>query len=152
MVFRDYVGILYVGGVMGAAAVALYAMAPDDPESLHHARALAFSLLALSPLIHAFNCRSAIRSAFTVRPLISIPLIAAVCVSATIHLIAVLVPSLQPVFKTFPVSLTEWAWVLGLAVLVIPAVELVKMVNRKRLELIGMGPPASTALPSRRGR
>ena len=152
MVFRDYVGIAYVGAVMGAAAVVLYAVAPQDPESLKHARALAFSLLALSPLMHAFSCRSAIRSAFSVRPLISIPLMVAVAVSAAIHLVAVLVPSLQPVFKTFPVSLTEWTWVLGLAVVVVPAVELVKWMNRKRLELIGMGPPASTALPSRRGR
>src|SRR5580700_1700301 len=50
---RDYFGILYVGVVMGAAAVALYAFQAHDEEALHHTRAMAFSLLALSPLFHA---------------------------------------------------------------------------------------------------
>jgi Ca2+-transporting ATPase len=76
----------------------------------------------------------------------------AVVVSSVIHLIAVLVPALQPVFKTYPVSLGEWLRVLALAALVLPAVEIAKFVNRVRLERIGMGPPASSALPSRRGR
>jgi len=152
MVFRDYLGIAYVGAVMGTAAVAIYAMSPPDPSSLDHARALAFSLLALSPLMHAFSCRSPIRSILSSRPLISTPLIVAVGASAAIHLVAVLVPSLQPVFKTFPVSLSEWGMVLGLAALVIPTVEVAKWINRMRLEARGMGPPSTLARPTRRGR
>ncbi|MEZ4447672.1 MAG: cation-translocating P-type ATPase, partial [Polyangiaceae bacterium] len=131
MVFRDYVGILYVGVVMGLAAVAIYALAPQS--DLLEARALAFSLLALSPLMHAFSCRSPVRSVFSSKPLLSIPLLAAVIVSASIHLVAVLVPALQPVFKTFPVAGAQWVMVLGLAVLVVPAVELAKRVNRGHL-------------------
>jgi Ca2+-transporting ATPase len=152
MVFRDYVGIAYVGAIMGAAAVTLYAIAPDESLALKQARALAFSVLALSPLVHAFSCRSPIRSVFASRPLISLPLIVAVLASAAIHLVAVLVPSLQPVFKTYPVTSTQWGLVLGLAVLVIPAVEIAKLLNRKRLDLQGMGPPATDARPTRRGR
>lgn len=132
--------------------MAIYALAPSDPDSMAHARALAFSLLALSPLMHAFSCRSPIRSIFASRPLISVPLIVAVAVSAGIHLVAVLVPSLQPVFKTFPVSVNEWGMVLGLAALVIPAVEIAKWVNRLRLEARGMGPPSTKAKPTSRGR
>lgn len=152
MVFRDYLGIAYVGTIMGGAAVAIYALAPSDPTSLAHARALAFSLLALSPLMHSFSCRSPIRSAFASRPLISVPLIIAVAVSAAIHLVAVLVPSLQPVFKTFPVTVEQWGMVLGLAAIVIPAVEVAKWINRMRLEARGMGPPSTKAKPTRRGR
>src|SRR5262249_49783722 len=55
---RDYFGMLYVGGVMGAAAVALYATSSQGEVALLHTRALAFSLLALSPLFHAWSCRS----------------------------------------------------------------------------------------------
>ncbi len=152
MVFRDYLGILFVGVVMGGAAIALYALSPQDKESLAHTRALAFTLLALSPLMHAFSCRSPIRSAFAARPLMSVPLIVAVAVSASIHLVAVLVPSLQPIFKTYHVDLLEWALVLGMAFLVFPAVEIAKLVNRKRMNLLGMGPPPSSYLPSQRGR
>ncbi len=152
MVFRDYLGIAFVGAIMGMAAVAIYLSSPQDPESLAHARALAFSVLALSPLMHAFSCRSPIRSAFMSRPFISIPLVIAVIASAAIHLVAVLVPSLQPVFRTFPVSPEEWLMVLGLAALVVPAVEIAKWLNRKRMEMMGMAPPKSTEMPMRRRR
>jgi Ca2+-transporting ATPase len=152
MVFRDYLGILFVGGIMGGAAIAIYALSPQDPQSLEHARALAFTVLALSPLMHSFSCRSPIRSALSARPLLSLPLLVAVAISASIHLVAVLVPSLQPIFKTFPISAIEWAQVLGLAFLVFPAVEIAKAANRKRMAMLGVGPPPPSYVPSRRGR
>ncbi|MBM4374459.1 MAG: cation-translocating P-type ATPase [Deltaproteobacteria bacterium] len=130
MVFRDYLGMLFVGTVMGGAAVATYALAPQDPQSLEAARALAFTLLAVSPLIHAWSCRSPIRSVLQCRPRMSWPLFFAVLFSLGIHLVAVLVPSLQPVFRTFSVSPSEWVFVLGLAAIVLPAVELAKLFNR----------------------
>ncbi len=130
LIGRDYWGILYVGAVMGAAAIALYAMSPKDPVSLEHARAIAFSLLALSPLFHAFSCRSPVASVLSMRPLLSVPLLVAVAVSTGIHLVAILVPSLQPVFKTFPMTSNEWMWMLGLSASIIPAVEIAKAVYR----------------------
>jgi len=79
---RDYLGILYVGGIMGAAAIALYVMSPQDETNLLETRALAFSLLALSPLFHAWSCRSPLLSAFSSKPLISLPLLIACAASA----------------------------------------------------------------------
>ncbi|MEP7126999.1 MAG: cation-translocating P-type ATPase, partial [Byssovorax sp.] len=129
---RDYVGMLYVGVVMGAAAIALYAMAPaGNEEGLAHARAMAFSLLALSPLFHAWSCRSPVMSVLSSRPLISIPLVLAVAASAAIHLVAVLVPALRPVFRTFPMTSNEWLVLLALSGLIIPAVEVAKIVYRR---------------------
>ncbi len=131
LVRRDYFGILYVGAVMGAAAVALYALGPQDKEGLHETRAMAFSLLALSPLFHAWSCRSPVISLLSSRPLVSLPLVVAVVTSAAIHLIAVLVPSLRPVFRTFPMTPRQWLLLLGLSALIIPAVELAKLVYRR---------------------
>jgi Ca2+-transporting ATPase len=129
---RDYVGMLYVGVVMGASAIALYATAPaGNEEALGHARAMAFSLLALSPLFHAWSCRSPVMSVLSSRPLISIPLVLAVAASAAIHLVAVLVPGLRPVFRTFPMTSNEWLVLLALSGLIIPAVEVAKIVYRK---------------------
>jgi len=132
---RDYLGVLYVGAVMGAAAIFIYALANAGAAaegSLVEARALAFTMLAFSPLLHAFSCRSADISVFKMRPALSKPLLVAVVASAAIHLVAVLVPPLQPVFRTFPVSLQDWTLVLGLAFLVVPTVEIAKAIDRAR--------------------
>jgi Ca2+-transporting ATPase len=122
----------FVGLWMGAAAVATYLipLRPNDPFAVKHARALAFSLLALSPLLHAFNCRSSTRSLFSQRPFLPRALIGAVAVSAAIHLVAVLVPSLRPVFQTFAMDGREWGLLLVLSASIIPAVELSKVVLR----------------------
>jgi P-type Ca2+ transporter type 2C len=128
---RDYVGILYVGVVMGAAAVGLYAIGAKDPEALLHTRAMAFSLLALSPLFHSWSCRSPVLSVLQTRPLFSLPLFLAAALSAGIHLVAVLVPSLRPVFRTYPMDTHEWLLLLGLAALIVPAVEVAKMIYRR---------------------
>ncbi|MFO0586684.1 MAG: cation-translocating P-type ATPase [Polyangiaceae bacterium] len=127
---RDYLGMLYVGVVMGAAAVLLYATSQQDSAALDRTRAMAFSLLALSPLFHAFSCRSPKRSIVSLTPLLSKPLLIAVIASAAIHLVAVLVPGLQPVFKTFDMTGREWWILLALSAVIIPLVELAKFVYR----------------------
>jgi P-type Ca2+ transporter type 2C len=141
---RDYFGILYVGVVMGAAAVALYAIEDKDPETLRHTRAMAFSLLALSPLFHAWSCRSPVLSVIQTRPLFSVPLFIAGALSAGIHLVAVLVPGLRPVFRTFAMSTPEWLLLLGLAALIVPAVELAKL-GYRRARPADASPPPSRA-------
>ncbi|MDI1436690.1 cation-translocating P-type ATPase [Polyangium sorediatum] len=127
---RDYLGILYVGGIMGAAAIALYVLSPQDEQGLLQTRALAFSLLALSPLFHAWSCRSPVLSAFSSKPLVSLPLVLACAASAAIHLVAILVPSLRPVFRTYAMSPNEWMILLVLSALVVPAVEIAKAIDR----------------------
>jgi P-type Ca2+ transporter type 2C len=130
---RDWLGIAFVGAWMGGAAMLCYLLPllPNDPLAARHARAIAFSLLALSPLLHAFNCRSATSSLVKLRPLLPRALIAAVAVSAGIHLVAVLVPSLRPVFRTFPMSAREWEVLLVLSASIIPGIEAYKLVLRR---------------------
>jgi Ca2+-transporting ATPase len=130
LVRRDYLGILYVGLIMGAAALVLYGIAPQDEDHMLQARALAFSVLALSPLFHAWSCRSPSLSIFSMRPLVSLPLVIACAASASIHLVAILVPALRPVFRTYVLSANEWMLLLGLAALVVPAVEIAKGLDR----------------------
>jgi Ca2+-transporting ATPase len=146
---RDYLGILFVGGIMGGLAVLVYALysKSGEPAALDRARALAFSLLAISPLFHAWNCRSPHRSALASKPLFPKALILAVLASALIHLIAVVVPVLQPVFRTFDMATSEWLLLVGLSFAIIPAVELAKLVYRGMLRKsdappLSMRPPA----------
>jgi P-type Ca2+ transporter type 2C len=129
---RDWLGMAAVGGWMGGAAMIAYLapLRPTDPLAGVRGRAIAFSLLALSPLFHAFNCRSATASIFRLRPLLPLALVAAVVVSAGIHLTAVLVPGLRPVFRTFSMSGPEWTTLLVLSVSIIPAIEALKLGDR----------------------
>ena len=131
MGLREYYGIPFVGAVMGGMAVVLYVMASGGgTEQMLLARNCAFSLLALSPLMHAFSCRSSISSIVSLRPVISIPLVGAVIISTAIHLVAVLVPPLRPVFKTHWMTALEWSQVLMLSAVIIPAMEMIKAVTR----------------------
>jgi P-type Ca2+ transporter type 2C len=150
LVRRDYLGMMFVGAIMGAAAVFLYARSPQDDQSLTFTRAMAFSLLALSPLFHAFSCRSPTHSLFSARPLLSTPLLIAVAASAAIHLIAVFVPGLQPVFKTYDMSGNDWILLIGLSFLVVPAVEIAKAVYRVVRPHHHAAPVADNAVPSKR--
>jgi Ca2+-transporting ATPase len=129
---RDWLGMAFVGLWMGGAAIVCYLIPihPDDLMAVKHGRAIAFSLLALSPLLHAFNCRSATSSILSLRPILPIALVGAVVLSAGIHLVAILVPSLRPVFQTFPMSSSEWTMLLLLSASIIPGVELLKLAQR----------------------
>jgi P-type Ca2+ transporter type 2C len=139
---RAYLGILFVGVWMGACAMACYLWPweVNDPLVTKHARAIAFSLLALSPLFHGFNCRSPSASVVRMRPLVSRPLVGAVVVSAGIHLVAVLVPALWLVFQTFAMSAKQWVVLLVLSASIIPAVELLKALERAGVVGTDLGP------------
>jgi len=159
---REYLGILVVGAWMAVAALLAY-----DWRTLTGAvtvtshggafgRAMAFSLLALSPLFHAANCRSSTASVFALHPLLSRPLIVAVGLSAAIHLV-VFIPALQPIFRTFSLSLEEWGFLLLLSASIVPAVELLKLLQRRSLLGHDLAPavhraPGGHALTSRRER
>lgn len=138
---REYFGIAVVGVLMCALALLCAfwqwpsAASFSNDEKSNFARAIAFSLLALCPLFHAFNCRSATASLFSSRPLISIPLLLSVVVSAAIHLVSVLVPSLRSVFFTYALSASEWGLLLLLSFSIIPMIEMMKFGQRRFLRL-----------------
>jgi Ca2+-transporting ATPase len=142
---REYLGILAVGLWMGACAMACYLWPWKDADAPLHARAIAFSLLALSPLFHAFNCRSPTASILALRPLVSRPLVIAVVLSAAIHLVAILVPELRTVFVTFAMSGEEWSVLLLLSASIIPAIEALKFLQRRGVVGVDLGPMSRRA-------
>jgi len=129
---REYLGIAFVGVWMGAAALLTYfwPWGGMGGDSRLEERAAAFSLLALSPLFHALSCRSATASILSLRPMISGALALGVTLSAAIHLVAVLVPSLQPVFRTYFMSGHEWLMLLLLSASIVPGMEILKALQR----------------------
>ena len=144
---REYLGIGVVGLIMGGLAVACYYWPWTLPgvDRFEYGRAIAFSLLALSPLFHALNCRSATASIFSLRPLLPIALLASMVVSAAIHLVAVLVPSLREVFKTYSLSPTEWLVLIALSASIVPVIEVVKALQRAGVVGKNLGPMSRRA-------
>ena len=139
---RDYLGIATVGVLMGGLAIGCYFWPWTLPgvDRFEYGRAVAFSLLALSPLFHALNCRSATLSIFAMRPLVPVALIASMVVSAAIHLVSVLVPSLREVFKTYSLSGTEWLVLIALSASIVPMIELLKVLQRMGVVGKDLGP------------
>ncbi len=140
---REYLGISFVGVWMGACAIACYLWPwPIDavPEGAVGARSIAFSLLAVSPLFHAINCRSGTASFLSLRPILPGALLAACALSFGIHLVAVVVPSLRPVFRTFPMGGYEWGVLLAFSASIIPAIEVMKWIQRRGLLADSLGP------------
>ena len=129
---REYLGIAGVGVLMGGCAILCYYWPWDvaNAEYASYGRAMAFSLLALSPLFHALNCRSPSESMFRMKPLLPAALFIAIVVSAAIHLVAILVPSLRAVFQTHWIGSKEWFILLALSASIIPAVEVLKLFQR----------------------
>jgi len=154
--WRDYAGILLVGVVMGSAALMLFWLPSYVPhffqgatreEQLLEARSMAFTVLAISPLFHAFNCRSTHDSIFKVGLFSNRFLWGAVSVSAAVHLITIFVPALHPIFKTHWLDSTQWLLVLGLSFLPIPVVEVAKLLGPRpppRLPTLAPAAPAGS--------
>jgi Ca2+-transporting ATPase len=150
---REYLGILVVGLWMAGTALVAYEWRwqpgtlgfLSDFQGGGAGRAVAFSLLALSPLFHAANCRSATTSVLALRPFVSRPLVVAVGLSAAVHLV-VFIPALQPVFRTFTMTLPEWVLLLVLSASIVPAFELWKLLERHNV--LGADLAPSTRRPA----
>ncbi len=135
---RDFLGMILVGFVMGGAALFvmwLPGLAPDlvggpglAADDHSRARAMAFTLLAVSPLFHAFNCRSRTRSAFS-QLFANRALWGAIAISLSVHVVTLIVPVLYPIFHTHLLNMTEWGVVLALSALPIPIFEAIKLVQ-----------------------
>ena len=95
------------------------------------ARALAFVTLIIFQLFNAINYRSEKISIFKLNPFSNKYLVLALMVSFVLQLLVIYVPSLQPLFKTFPLSVRDWVTVLLAASTIILLYELKKAYQRK---------------------
>jgi Ca2+-transporting ATPase len=120
--------ILYHGTLIAAvSAIAYYVVYAGDASRLPAARTAAFCTIAYAQLFFSFACRS---HRYTLPQLgfFSNPwLVAAIGISGLLLLATVLVPFLQPLFKTVPQFTWEWLLIAALALTPVTTVELVKL-------------------------
>ena len=91
---------------------------------------MTFIVLAFSQLLHSLNQRSNYDSIFTRNKEHNFYLLGAMCVSAAIALLVLLVPPLQGFFKFVPLGWREWLAASGLSLFPLAAVEVSKIFMR----------------------
>ncbi len=109
--------IVWHGALITVAGLIMYAWAEWVMPGHSHERAqtMLFSAMVLAQLLHAFSFRSETRSIFSAYSLQNRWLDAAFAGSLVLQLAVVYLPPLQVVFKTQPLSLTDWAAVVAAA-------------------------------------
>jgi len=102
-----------------------------EDEGINRARTAAFIVLSCSQLFHSFNCRSATESLFKIGVFTNKKLVLATFVSFLLQMAVVYIPFLQKVFKTTPLGLADWIFVIMVSSFPLWAMELVKKINKK---------------------
>jgi Ca2+-transporting ATPase len=132
--------ITWVGLLMGAVCLLTQSVAI---QMGWHWQTMVFTILTLSQLGHALAVRSERESLFTLGLRSNAPLLLAVLFTLGLQLATIYVPSLNPLFKTEPLSVLELAVCLVMSAVVFFAVEAEKwLVRRGRL----YGEPVDVAL------
>jgi len=111
---------------LGAFAIEYYVLG----GSVERARVMAFSTTIFAQNVHAFNVRSNRYSVFELGIFSNPWLVVAFCTVILSELAIIYLPIFQPVFKTMPLTLSDWGIVVGLGLMPLVIVELIKLANK----------------------
>ncbi len=132
-VFAHGLGVhaVWVGLLMAAVALSLQFRAMHDGDA--HWQTMVFTTLCFLQLGHVLAIRSERQSLFTQGLLSNKPLFASVIAMVLLQLLTIYVPALNPVFKSLPLNAPELLVVLLLSSVVFAAVEIEKLIKRKKI-------------------
>lgn len=112
--------------VVGVGGFLVYDQALRAGWAVDEARNLLLLTMVLFENFHIGNCRSEKYSAFYFSPLRSPVLFFGAIGALLVHVASMYIPFFQATLKTQPVPVELWAVAIGIAALVVPAVELHK--------------------------
>ena len=118
--------------VMGVIAFALFGWLLGQGMLEQDARNVCLLLMVLFENVQAFNSRSETRSVFRHSPLRNRLLLFGTLAAQAIHIAAMYTPGLRDVLGIQPVSLSIWTQLLGVALVLLAAMELQKWWARRR--------------------
>jgi len=122
----------FQGAIIGLLTLAAFALEYYVVGGgIDRARVMAFSTTIFAQNVHAFNVRSNRYSIFQLGLFSNRWLVAAFGAVILSELAVIYVPFLQPIFKTMPLTVQDWAIVIGLGIVPLLVVEIVKLVRRK---------------------
>lgn len=119
-------------GLIGFATFHWLVPANPSDQELASARNLLLFLFVLFENFHIGNCRSETRSIFTLSPLGSPILLTGTLTAFSVHVLFMYLPFGQTLLGASPLQLREVIIVLGLAFLIVPVMEIQKIIWRVR--------------------
>lgn len=122
--------IIWVGLLMGFVSIFTQAWAIKTGHA--HWQTMVFTVLCLSQMGHVLAIRSERESFFSLGLYTNKPLWGAFVLTFALQMATIYVPFLNPVFKTEPLTFSELMFTLALSSLVFFAVEIEKLIKRKR--------------------
>lgn len=117
-----YQGILQAGITLGMYYYALSAFGTET------AITMAFLVLGLIQLFHVLNVRSATKTLFRKGFFSNIFLFGALAFAGLMQVSVVIIPGLNKIFRTVPLTGTQWLITIFSAMMIIPLVELAKLI------------------------
>ncbi|HUG17572.1 MAG TPA: HAD-IC family P-type ATPase [Planctomycetaceae bacterium] len=123
MIERMIVSVL----VMGGLSFVVFNWMMKSDYTVAQGQNVVLLLMVLFENFHIGNCRSETKSAFALSPFRSPILLLGAVSALLIHVASMYIPFMQNVLGTEPLPLTTWLVIAGLAVLVVPAIELHKL-------------------------
>ncbi|RFP65118.1 cation-translocating P-type ATPase [Hymenobacter lapidiphilus] len=145
-IFADGLGwfILAVGLLVGGLTIGVQAWAIG--RGLPHWQTMAFTVLCFSQLGLALAIRSGRESIFSLGLLSNKPMLGAVLLTVGLHLTIIYVPFCNELFSTQPLTVAELGVAAAVASVVFWAVEIRKLIIRRRGLATGKAQPAVQAL------
>lgn len=128
--------VLINGLIIGAITLAAFRIGTVlYADSLEHARTMAFVVLAMSQLFHAFDVRDTSYSIFQLGLFTNRWLWLALGVGAFLQWAVISIPPFATLFEVFPLVPLDWAIAVGLAFVPVVVNETVKVALRLRKEV-----------------
>ncbi|MFM9882657.1 MAG: cation-translocating P-type ATPase, partial [Burkholderiales bacterium] len=122
--------VLWVGALI--AGLTLFAQAHAIADGPTKAQTMAFTVLTLSQLFHVLAIRSEAGSLLQQGLFSNLPLLGTVLITFALQVAVIYVPALNPLFNTMPLAPLDLALCIGLAAIVLIAVEIEKALIRRR--------------------
>lgn len=123
---------ILVGIIISAGVVYNFHEVLAQGSSIAHARTIAMTTMVLFQFFQAWNSRSEHTSIFRINPLSNPFLFYSMLLAFLAQIAVIYVPALQWVFRTDALSLLEWVKIAAVALTVVAAVELDKLIRRRR--------------------
>lgn len=137
MIFR----IIYQGAMVGALTLLAFSIGCgfnfhllEDEAVRMTAQTMSFAVLAISQLVHALNVRSNKESIFKIGLGTNKILLLADFASLLLMIIVLCVPAMQNIFSVTHLSMTNWIWVIALAIAPLAIVEILKALKINTLK------------------
>jgi Ca2+-transporting ATPase len=119
-------GVMLSVIALGAFVYSLYGWR----QTVEQARTVAFTVMVVAQLVHAFNCRSERLSLFQVGLGTNRPLLWAFGLSLVMQLAVLTMPAASPIFKVAPLPIEIWGLIAATVLLPLILVEAAKWIRR----------------------